>query len=101
MAKFLHLWELDTVHLPRKPDELALQLARLLEMAKKDLRDGVFTDWGQYLGGEGGYALGEGTQIEAFEKTRKYIPYLKFTTRPVLSNQEVIDAMMRSIVGPS
>lgn len=97
MAKYIHLWELDTSRLPQKPDELGFLMARILEMVQKDLREGVFTDWGHFPGGGGGYAIGEGTSVDEFEKTRKYIPYLKFTTMPVLLNKEVIDAMVRSI----
>ena len=97
MAKYLHMWELDTARLSQNPDELGLLMARILEMTKKDLRDNEFLDWGLFAGGTGGYAIGEGSVVEEFEKTRKYVPYLKFTTMPVLSNKEVIDAMMNAM----
>ena len=97
MAKYLHMWELDTARLSQNPDELGLLMARILEMVKKDLRENEFKDWGEFIGGGGGYAIGEGTETEEFEKTRKYVPYLKFTSIPVLSNKEVIDAMMRAM----
>lgn len=97
MAKYLHLWEWDSTRLPPKPDELGFLIARILEMIQKDLREGTFVDWGHFPGGGGGYAIGEGTGVDEFEKTRKYIPYLKFTAMPILSNKEVIDAMMKSM----
>lgn len=97
MSRYLHLWEIDNSKLPEKLEERGLIIAKWLEMVKKDLKNGLLTDWGQFPGGDSGYAIGEGTELDEFENTRKYTPYIKFQIIPILSIKEVANAMMRWI----
>ena len=64
----------------------------MLENVKADLKSGRFTDWGAYSEINGGYCVAEGTETDVFTSLLKWIPYVIFEVKPVLSVDQVIAA---------
>jgi hypothetical protein len=98
MSKFLNLWEVDSSKMPTDPNERAALVGKLIEMTKKMLDEGQVTDWGIFAGGGAGYAIAGGTEADAYKRTLPFAPYIKFQVHPVLSIDEMAEAI-KSIRG--
>jgi hypothetical protein len=83
MAKYLILWEMDESRIPDDPKERAAGWKALLDMVKKDMADGVLTDWGGCIGQTNGYSIFEGTELELSTRLQQYVPYVQFIVNPV------------------
>lgn len=96
MAKFLVVWRINASRLPVSPQERAGLYAKLTGLVKESMRVGKLKDWGIEPSGSGGYAIFEGTEVEANIEVSKYIPYVSFEVRPVLTveqTEEVLKAL--------
>lgn len=93
MAKFLILWEMDTTKLPESPEEQMALFTRLLDMVKEGFKSGSMTEWGEFVGGNAGYCIAEGTEQEIALAIMKYSPYVKFEVHPTLSVSQVEENM--------
>jgi hypothetical protein len=89
MAKYLILWEMDQSKIPINPKERGERFGALTELVKQDLKTGSLTDWGSFVGTNGGYAIGEGTEIELATYLQQYIPFVIFKSYPVMSVEQV------------
>ncbi|KCZ73321.1 hypothetical protein ANME2D_00387 [Candidatus Methanoperedens nitroreducens] len=92
MAKFLILWRVDTMRVPENIKEQMTLSAKLLDMVKEDFKKGLL-DWGEFVGGNVGYAIAEGTEQEIALTLAKYMPYVRFKVKPVLSLSQVEEVM--------
>jgi hypothetical protein len=92
MAKFLILWNLDTTRVPENPQEQMALFSRLMYMVDEDFKSGML-DWGEFVSGQSGYAINEGTEQELGLALMKYSPYIKFKVHPVLSASQVKENM--------
>ncbi len=79
--------------MPADPQERMKLIMSHIEMTKKDLDSGVVKMWGVSPGGGQGFSIAEGDAKELMAGTMKYTPYYKFGVKPMLSIDEVIDAM--------
>jgi hypothetical protein len=94
MAKYLIIWEIDTIRLPESPEERIRQYTVMVNVVKEDLKRGKTLDWGMFAGGElGGYAICEGTEQEITIENWKYLPYITFKTYPILSVNQVAEML--------
>jgi len=98
MSKLLILWEQDMSKMPTGPDEQAALITKQIELTRKALDEGRITDYGLFAGGDAGYAISEGTAMEAFGGAMQFSPYIKFKVHPVLSLDEVAE-VMKSMMG--
>lgn len=92
MTKFLILWELDTSMLPESCEEQMALFTRLIKMVKDDLKKSML-DWGEFIGGNAGYSVAEGTEQEIALTLMKYYPYIKFKVHPTLSVNQLEENM--------
>jgi hypothetical protein len=74
---------------PANPEERVKLWLTMLEMVKADLKSGGFTDWGNYCDSSGGYALAETDEKTIHASIIKWVPYVSFDIRPVLSADQV------------
>ncbi len=93
MTKFLTLWELDTTKFPEKPEEQIALSTKLLNMVKEDFERGG--DWGEFVGGDAGYSIFEGTEQDTALALMKYSPYIKFKVYSVLSLEQTFENMKK------
>ena len=91
MAKYILMWQMDTSKFPADPKEAIAMNMKMLETCKQILKEGVGRDWGCFLGGNNGYAIGEGDAADMAKATWQFTPYVRFEVQQVLSVDEVID----------
>ena len=93
MAKYLITWESDMSRVPTDPKERAAMRMKMLEMTKQNLKEGKISDWGIFLGGFRGYAIGQGSATDMAIGMTQYAPYVTFNVQEVLSVDEMLEAM--------
>jgi len=93
MAKYLITWESDMSRVPTDPKERAAMRMKMLEMTKQNLKEGKISDWGIFLGGYKGYAIGQGSAIDMAIGTAQFSPYVTFNVQEVLSVDEMLEAV--------
>ena len=92
MAKYFISWEADEHLWPidsKGQAELAVKLGELVQRAMKE---GKMTDWGTFIGGDRGYAMGEGDAADLYAELQQYHPYIDFMVHQVLSIDELMAA---------
>jgi len=92
MAKYLITWESDISRVPADPKERVAMRMKMLEMTKQNLKEGKISDWGIFLGGYKGYAIGEGSAVDMAIGTAQFSPYVTFNVEEVLSVDEMLEA---------
>ena len=83
---------------PTDPKERAAMRMKMLEMTKQNLKEGKISDWGIFLGGYKGYAIGEGSAVDMAIGTAQFSPYVTFNVEEVLSVDEMLEAT-KSLMG--
>ncbi|HUV46120.1 MAG TPA: DUF3303 family protein [Dehalococcoidia bacterium] len=89
MPRYLINWEMDTTKVPISPKERATAWNPMLDMVEQDMKGGMLKEWGSYIGEMRGYSVAEGTEVEIANMCQQYIPFVNFTTHPVLSLSEM------------
>ncbi len=89
MAKYLALWEVDLSRVPTERGERATAWASLMGMVRKHREEGLFVEWGSFVGEESGYAICEGTDTDIMGALQYYVPWVRFKLRPIASEQHV------------
>ncbi len=89
MPKYMVLWEVDT---SKTPDDAKARKAQWLaaqELVKAKLKEGTLKEWGGFAGELGGYIIVDGSALDLHSLTALWIPMVKFTTKEVLTIDEV------------
>ncbi len=89
MAKYLMLWEIDFNRLPDDPKAKKALLLKTQEIVKQHVRERLIKDWGAFAGEHGGYAIFEGSAVDLQTLQLMWVPFVKFTTRELLTIEEV------------
>lgn len=92
MAKYLVLWEVELSRTPADQNEKKAQWQVFQALVKEQMSSGMTRDWGQFVGEPAGYSILEGDEVELTKLMNLYTPFIKFTTRPVLSIDQVMEA---------
>ena len=95
MTKFYMKWHLRHMFIPTNPEERVKLWISMLEMVKADLKSDRFTDWGSNFDVSGGYAVAEGTEVDINASILKWIPYVIFDIKPVLSVDQMIGTTIK------
>ncbi len=95
MGKYLSLWELDMNRVPEDPKEQLEFFAKLQNMVKEDLKNGIIKDFGMFLGGDAGYTVEEGTEEEIAMCAMKYAPFVKCSIQSVISTEQIDEIMKK------
>jgi len=93
MPKYLITWKSDLSRWPTDPKERGALSVKLLEMVQQGIKEGKMTDWGQFIGGQEGYAIAEGDALDLNFSFRQYYPYVTFKVHQALSVDEISDAI--------
>lgn len=89
MAKYMVLWEVDTNRTPEDPKAKKAQFLGFGEIVKKQLKEGGVKEWGLFAGEMSGYTIFEGSAVDLHTFTTIWTPVVKFTTRQVMTVDEV------------
>jgi len=98
MTKYLIKWQKNESLMPPDPSMMAKLQLSLLEEAKASLKSGKIIDWGSYCDASGGYCIAEGNESELFYQLLKWYPYISFDAKPVLSVEQVIEAIRKAMI---
>ena len=81
---------------PPTPQERVGLWLKMLEMVKADMQAGKTMDWGQYADGSAGYALMDAaSETELFTSLLKWIPYVSFDAKAVLTVDQTIESIKK------
>ena len=97
MSKYLIIWEADESLWPTDPKEYDALVSKLAEMVKQDMKEGKTSDWGIFVGGDKGYAVGEGNALDLYKDLQRYHPYMNFMVHQVLSIDELLEVWKSSM----
>jgi hypothetical protein len=90
MAKFYMRWQLNPMLISPNPEERVKQWLMMLEMVKADLKSGSLTDWGICSDLSAGYAFAETDEKTLHATILKWVPYVHFDAKPVISVDQSI-----------
>jgi len=93
MARYILLWELDSTRTPDDPKERQKQWRTFQDMVVERLESGETKDWGKYVGEGRGYAIIEGTEMDAEELGNTYFPYVTFEVKQIISIEQAIEVV--------
>ncbi len=97
MPKFYIRWELDLTKIPVNPEERVKLWLTMLEMTAADLRAGVLKDWGMCSDASCGYGFSELSEADLYTALIKWMPYVKFDVKPVLTVTQTIDSLKKAV----
>jgi hypothetical protein len=89
MARYIALWEVDSSKTPEDPKAKKAQWLGFQEIVKKQLKDGIIKEWGEFAGEMCGYVICEGTAVDLHALTCGWVPFVKFEASEVLTIEEV------------
>ena len=95
MGKYLSLWEIDMNRVSEDPKEQLELFAKLQNMVKEDLKNGIIKDFGMFLGGDAGYSVEEGTEEEIAMCAMKYAPFVKCKIHITISADQIDEIMKK------
>lgn len=85
MAKYMVLWEIDTSRTPEDQKAKKEQYIGFGDMIDKQLKQGIFKDWGVFAGEISGYVIFEGSAEDLHSFTFQWVPFTRFDCREVLT----------------
>jgi len=91
MAKYLLLWELDTSKVPIDPKERGAAWSAMLDGVKQDIKEGVYIDWGSFLGENRGYMVYEGSEMELEKHLQQVVPFITFKVYRIMSVEQIAE----------
>jgi hypothetical protein len=98
MTKYLVKWQQNESLMPPDLAMMAKLELSMLEGVKESLKSGNIIDWGSYCDASGGYCIAEGDESELFDQLLKWYPYITFDAKPVLSVEQVIEAIRKVMI---
>lgn len=97
MPKFHVNWKLNPHMTPASAEEKVKLWLSMLEMVKIEMQTGKLVDWGNCSDGSAGYAIWDGvSEEELFTSMLKWMPYVDFDSKSVLSVDQTINSIKRA-----
>ena len=97
MTKFYIRWHMNPHTTPTNPEERVKLWMTLLEGVKNDFKAGIFKDWGNCSDLREGYCISELDEKMLDTAILKYVPYIIFDIRPVLTVDQVVESIQRAV----
>ena len=91
MAKYLLLWELQDDKIPDDAKARGEGWMMLLEMVKQDIKAGLHSEWGSFVGEMRGFAVSEGEPVQLAKNIQRFAPFVKFEVHQVMSADETME----------
>ena len=97
MSKFYVRWQLNPLANPPDPEERVKIWMKMLEEVRKDIKSGVFKDWAICSDMSAGYCTTELDEAMLHTGILKYVPYIAFDIKLVLSLDQSIESIKRAV----
>jgi hypothetical protein len=92
-------WHLNHAFIPTNPEERVKLWMAMLEMVKADLKSGALRDWGMCSDDSGGYAFAETDEKTLHTTILRWIPYVSFNIKPVLTVDQTMESIRQATAG--
>jgi hypothetical protein len=89
MARYMVLWEVEASRIPEDPKTKKALLLGFQELVKKQLKEDIVKEWGAFAGEGSGYIIVEGNVVRLHSITEGWVPFVKFTTKVIMTIDEV------------
>jgi len=89
MPKYIVTWEIDPTRVPTDLKERGILWSGMVEMVKQEIRDGITSDWGVFVGETRGYSIGGQSGLELAKSLQRFYPFITFEVHQVMSIDEV------------
>jgi len=96
MSRFYIRWHMNPHAVPLDPKERVDLWMRMLEGVRKDLASGNFKEWGICSDISAGYCMSELDEEQLHTVLLKYVPYISFNIKPVLTVDQSIGSINRA-----
>jgi hypothetical protein len=90
-------WHLNQMFIPTNPEERVKLWLSMLESVKADLKSGAMSDWGICCDDSGGYAFAETDEKMLHSTILKWMPFVSFDIKPVLSVDQTMESIKRAV----
>ena len=92
-------WNLNPMLIPTNPEERVKLWMSMLELVKADLKSGALNDWGMCSDASAGYAFAETDEKTLYTTILRWMPYVSFNIKPVLTVDQIIDSIKQAAAG--
>jgi len=100
MAKYLAIWRSNPVApWPRDPVEYSKLVEKMWAVIDDAIKKGTVKEYGTFLEGTSGYAIGEGEATDAFRTTNMFLPYIHFEVHEIVpyeKEKEIVRALLKA-----
>ena len=91
MPKYFMTWEVDPTRVPTDPKERGALWSGMVEMVKQEMKAGITSDWGAFVGEARGYSIGEQSVLDLSKTLQQFYPFVTFQVHQVMSVDEVAE----------
>ena len=92
-------WHLNPMLIPTNAEERVKLWISMLELVKADIKSGAIRDWGMCSDASGGYSFAETDEKTLNTTILRWMPYVVFDIKPVLSVDQIIESIKRAAAG--
>ena len=96
MPKFYIRWQMNPSLIPLNPEERVKLWLSMLDMVKDSLKAGVLKDWGICSDASAGYGFSELSETDLYTNLLKWMPYVQFDIKPVLTVDQTIESIKKA-----
>ena len=98
MPKYLMLWEVDSNKASLNPKERGAAWTGMLNMIKKDMKDGIVLDWGVCPGEARGYSIMVLPELDLAKNVQRFYPFVTFKVNQVMTVDQTME-LAKSLSG--
>ena len=91
MPKYFMTWDVDPSKAPVDPKERGALWSGMMEIIKQQIRDGITSDWGCFVGETKGYSVGEQSDIDLAKTLQQFYPLVTFEVHQVMSVDDIAE----------
>jgi vacuolar-type H+-ATPase subunit E/Vma4 len=89
LANWIRMLKKRSSKIPEDPKTKKSLLLGFQELVKKQLKEGIVKEWGAFAGEMTGYIITEGKAVGLHAITAGWVPFVKFTTKEIMTIDEV------------
>ena len=92
-------WHLNPMLIPTNPEERMKLWMSMLELVKAEIKTSAMSDWGMCSDASGEYAFAETDEKTLHTTITKWMPYVIFDIKPVLTVDQIMESLKRAAAG--
>ena len=93
MPKYFMTWEVDPTRVPIDVKERGGLWGGMVEIVKQEIKDGITTDWGCFVGESKGYSVSEQSEIDLAKTLQQFYPFVTFEVHQVMTIDEMAEVI--------